>query len=309
MNGVTKNSAPVRVSVIITSYNASREVLHRAIDSVLKQSFSQIELIVVDDASELPFAGLSTSLKSGISWVKSTVNVGAGAARNLGLAQARGHYVAFLDHDDWWCPKKVETQVDTLESSGLKWCYCAAERYSENGKSYPIPAHHRGNIFNALLRQQCIPGSVSSVMMRRDLLESMGGFSTALNLVEDWDLWLGLSREHDIAMVDKCLVYLSSSPKSRSQNIEARLKRIRGIIEKYEVDLYENDLYDYANSRYFRVRARLYQRAGRFPQAVQAWMKLLKHSPGLLALRGIFSTLLFTLPRWLFRTRPGLGLH
>lgn len=124
------------VSVIMPVYNAEAW-LQRAINSVLVQSHAHLELIAVDDGScdrSLSMLDAYAAVDVRVRVVKQSVNGGVAAARNAGIATARGDYVAFLDADDWWHPAKLERQLTTMRESGALISYASYWRVAEDGR-------------------------------------------------------------------------------------------------------------------------------------------------------------------------------
>lgn len=193
------------VSVIIPTYNR-RSLIGEAVESVLGQSFRDFELIVVDDGStdgtakELAKYGarlrLSCQQRRGVS-----------AARNLGVREARGRLLAFLDSDDLWRPEKLAVQTAFMEQHP-QWQICQTEEIwlSNGARVNPRLIHKKpdGDIFLRSL-ELCLV-SPSAVMMTRALFEATGGFDDALPVCEDYDLWLRIAVDHHVALIAEPLV-------------------------------------------------------------------------------------------------------
>lgn len=193
------------VSVIIPTYNRC-PMVGEAVNSVLSQTRSDCELIVVDDGStdETPdrlrdYAARLTVLAQD--------RRGVAAARNLGAAHASGRYLAFLDSDDLWHPRKLQRQIDFMES-GTDVDICQTDEiWIRNGVRVNPRNKHRkpsGDIFRASL-DLCLV-SPSAVMLRRDLFERVGGFDESLPVCEDYDLWLRIARDTEIPLIPEALV-------------------------------------------------------------------------------------------------------
>ena len=158
------------VSVIIPTHNRPK-FTKEAIASVKAQTHRDYELIIIDDV-----------MGRGPAW-----------ARNLGAEKASGHYLAFLDSDDLWDKKKLEKQIEYLRKNRrFKACY-TNEKWIRNGKHLNQLKKHQkfhGNIFDKCL-PLCII-SASSILMTRELFNSLGGFDESLPVCEDYDLWLAI---------------------------------------------------------------------------------------------------------------------
>ncbi|MFQ5684371.1 MAG: glycosyltransferase family 2 protein [Candidatus Binatia bacterium] len=193
------------VSVIIPAYNR-RLMLCDAVDSVLKQSYKEFELIVVDDGStdgtvnELSRYGARVRILS-------QPRRGVAAARNLGVRYSYGRYIAFLDSDDLWRPRKLEIQVAFMKRNPVVQICQTEEIWVRNGIRVNPKKRHRkfsGDIFRASL-DLCLV-SPSAVMMTKKLFEELGGFDEALLVCEDYDLWLRVAVHNPVLLIDEPLV-------------------------------------------------------------------------------------------------------
>jgi glycosyltransferase involved in cell wall biosynthesis len=227
-------SPPPPVSVIIPTYNRAW-CLSRAIDSVLGQTFTDFELIVVDDGSTDDTVQLLAEYGNALALIRQT-NRGVSAARNAGIAAARGRWIALLDSDDHWLPTKLTDQVHWL-SAHPDYRICQTEEvWIRNGRRVNPKKRHRkygGDIF-----ERCLPlclVSPSAVMMARSLMEEVGGFDETLPACEDYDLWLRISCAHPIGLVEKPLIVktgghedqLSRAPELDKYRIQALAKLLR----------------------------------------------------------------------------------
>jgi glycosyltransferase involved in cell wall biosynthesis len=193
------------VSVIIPTFNR-RAMVREAIDSVLAQTAAGFELIVVDDGSSdgtvEELARFGESIR-----IERIANRGPAAARNLGVAIARAPLIAFLDSDDLWSPIKLERQLAFIsENPGCDISQCN-EIWIRDGRRVNPGMRHRkraGNFFVESLRTCLI--SPSAVLMRRDLLDSIGGFDEDMAAAEDYDLWLRILVDHNVGLLDEPLV-------------------------------------------------------------------------------------------------------
>jgi glycosyltransferase involved in cell wall biosynthesis len=176
------------VTVVIPTYNR-RDLVREAIASVTAQSYPDVEVIVVDDGSADGTAEVVQQC-AGVQYVYQA-NRGVSAARNVGVAHARGELIAFLDSDDLWQPDKLAHQVALFEQHPDVHICQTDEIWIRNGMR--VNPHHKhrktsGDIFARSL-ELCLV-SPSAVMMRRALLEQLGGFDETLPACEDYDLWL-----------------------------------------------------------------------------------------------------------------------
>lgn len=202
------------VSVIIPTYNRAA-VLPRAINSVLAQKGADFELIIIDDGStEKQDGGWSSadgdkpnalrSPSSALRFFHSEKNRGPAAARNLGIKEAKGEWIAFLDSDDEWKPGKLKAQLKFFEENP-DYLICQTEEiWMRNGvRVNPMKKHQK---FGGFIFERCLPLCVvspSAVMMHRKLLEEVGLFDESLPACEDYDLWLQIAAKHPIGLIEK----------------------------------------------------------------------------------------------------------
>ncbi len=196
------------VTVVIPAYNAEA-TLAETLASVLHQTFTDFELIVVDDGSTDRTRDIALSTGDARVRLLSLPNGGAARARNQAIAQAQGTFIAFNDADDLWLPQKLERQIQLLrERPEVGLCVTRATRIDEASRptgQMPILEDAR-DYTEALLLHSSIAGGVSAAVMRRDVLELVGGFEPGQRQAEDWDLWLRLSLRTAIAVVPESLV-------------------------------------------------------------------------------------------------------
>jgi glycosyltransferase involved in cell wall biosynthesis len=193
------------VSVIIPTYNRAW-CLGEAVDSVLAQDFNGFELIVVDDGSTDGTAELLAAYGNQII-ILQRENSGVSAARNAGIAAARGEWIAFLDSDDLWLPRKLSTQVEFFNSHPEALICQTEEIWLRNGRRVNPGKRHRkpsGMIFEPSL-ELCLV-SPSAVMLRRGLFQRMGFFDESLPACEDYDLWLRVSCQIPVYLLDAPLI-------------------------------------------------------------------------------------------------------
>jgi glycosyltransferase involved in cell wall biosynthesis len=185
------------VSVVITTYN-SPDLLNQAIDSVLAQTFVDYELIVVDDASgEVSVA--QCRMPEGGLLIRHKERRRAAAARNSGMAEARGKYIAIMDHDDVWLPDKLESQVRLLEenpSAGLTFChYSAVDVHLNPLAKQRSPRKIGANLLKQLVRRNFIR-SPSLTLIRRDAIDQCGMFDESVIGASDWEFYIRLAAKY-----------------------------------------------------------------------------------------------------------------
>jgi len=184
---------PIRISVVIPIYNR-QDLLSRAIDSVLQQTRPADEIIVVNDGST---DGTSKALRQYGNQIKilNQTNQGVSAARNAGIRNAIGNWIALLDSDDAWLPEKLQQAENFIHKNPETQIFQSEELWVRNGRRVNPKNKHKkigGDIFSASL-PLCIV-SPSAVLIHKPLLDEMGLFDESFPVCEDYDLWLRISQ-------------------------------------------------------------------------------------------------------------------
>jgi glycosyltransferase involved in cell wall biosynthesis len=196
------------VSVIIPSYNYAR-FLAETIDSVLAQTYPAIEVIVVDDESPDDTPRVMAQFGSKILGIRKQ-NAGVSAAINTGVERATGDYLAFLDADDVWLPKKLEMQMARFQSEpDLGLVHCATEEIDATGNVTGLQlAGQEGWVADEmlLLRRPVILGGGSSAVTRRSIFDAIGGFDPRITVSQDWDFCFRVARRHRVGFVPEILM-------------------------------------------------------------------------------------------------------
>ena len=170
------------ISVIIPTYKREPELLNRAIDSVLSQDYSNIEVVVVDDNAKWPEYRKKVitlmeeyTKDKRVSFIQNEENLGGGGSRNQGVNVSRGEYLAFCDDDDWFMPGKLTKQFSRLKESGASLCYCWGQGI--NNKGDVVWENRKGKEGNLLIEAmtECI-ANTSLIMILRSEFEAIGGF-------------------------------------------------------------------------------------------------------------------------------------
>ncbi|MEY2977560.1 MAG: glycosyltransferase family 2 protein [Prochlorotrichaceae cyanobacterium] len=191
------------ISIIVPTYNSERFIV-KTINSALEQTFSNFELIIVDDCSRDQTVSIVERIEdSRIRCFSHDVNIGIAANRNRGLAKATGQYVAFLDHDDLWLPDKLMMQLEALEQNPqASVAYSWVHRIDEDGhliRQHAHP-HYTGNIYKKLLITNFLV-TASNPLIRMDCLENIGGFDESIYGADDWDLFLRLAEKYEFVLL------------------------------------------------------------------------------------------------------------
>jgi glycosyltransferase involved in cell wall biosynthesis len=235
---------PDLVSVIVPAYNAER-FIRRTLESISRQSYKHLEIIAVDDGSQDGTASLvaeAARRDNRIRLVRQD-NAGAAAARNRGLAESRGRFIAPIDADDLWHRDKVALQVDTLRRApptvGVAYCWSLAIDEHDRIKSedpVPFACQFEGKVFAELAVQNFV-GNGSVPLIRRSLLCEIGGYDPDRRIQPsaDWKLYLALAECGDYALVRQALVgyrQMSGSMSSAVNSMETSWKAVADWIRE-----------------------------------------------------------------------------
>ncbi len=190
----------MKISVIIPVYNRAAAI-RRAIDSVLAQSYSAHEIIVVDDASTDDTPYVLQQYAEKIRLIALPENCGVSSARNAGIQAASGDWLAFLDSDDEWLPHKLKMAVEFHQQHPDYLIFQTEEIWIRNGRRVNPRQKHKkpqGWIFKPSLALCLV--SPSAVVIHRSLLDNVGMFDESLPVCEDYDLWLRISRKYPVGL-------------------------------------------------------------------------------------------------------------
>ena len=238
------------VSVIITTYKRAPQIVERAICSVAEQTYSNLEIIVVDDSPpDYPHRDDIRDItekyrdKREIRYLRHEQNKGACAARNTGIRDAKGMFICFLDDDDEYAASKVEKQVKLLSGHnqiGLIYCNCLVVDDDTGKQMYQRKKFHRGNVHNLVLRSNFI-GTTSFPLIRKECLIDTGGFDEDLPACQDYDMWIRLCERYPVDYIDEPLViYHNHSGEQITKNASKRIIALTRIIHKNERILQED---------------------------------------------------------------------
>ena len=222
------------VSVIIPAYNKSQLTV-KTVDSVLAQTYRNIEIIVVDDGSTDDTGLLLGAFTDKIKYVYKK-NGGACSARNLGLRQAGGAYISFLDCDDLYEPQKIQRCVEYLEKNGrFGFVHTAAYFIDEKDQvigTYDHPKSQR----TGLVASELIMGNFicnSTAVIRKRCLDKVGGFDETIFPPADWDLWLRLSERFEVGYLDQPLTKYRVTDNYTFRYLERSKADEQKVVEKF----------------------------------------------------------------------------
>lgn len=217
------------VSVIITTYNR-RAFLKTALLSVINQDYQDKEIIVVDDGSDDNSYEEIREFPIRYVWKK---NGGISSARNRGIELSKGDYISFLDVDDLWLKGKLSKQMELMKRYNFLISY-TDEIWIRNGKRLNQKLRHRkytGHIF-----ERCLPLCIispSSVLIKRDVFDSIGLFDESMPVCEDYDMWLRITARYPVLFVDIPLIIKQGGHADQlSKSVEAMDRfRIESIVK------------------------------------------------------------------------------
>lgn len=250
------------VSVIIPNYNYGR-FLSQAIESVLNQTYSRIELIVVDDGSTDNSVNIAKKYGSSLRLLQQQ-NAGVSAARNLGLQATNGEFICFLDSDDSWVLEKIELQLLEFSNPDIGVVYSSINICDENLEfRETMPAVYRGQCSNLYYKypiRSIILLGCSGAMIRRDVINQVGEFDSNLNSSADWDYFRRVANVTDVDFIETPLVnYRRHIASMSSGSLEAYYQdNEQAVIKMGMMNAKENSGLDmYGKSRYAWIKFQL----------------------------------------------------
>ena len=220
------------VSVIIPTYNSAR-YLTDAVDSVLVQSFKDYEVLVIDDGSTDDTEAIMRRYGPPVRYIDQE-NGGVSTARNRGIVESRGRYVAFLDADDTWLPNKLERQLGALkENPGYRACYSAFTLCDCDLSPLHVRRSNRqGSVVGDLLSYGNVVGTPSTVLCERSLFEAAGGFDPEMSQCADWDMWVRLASHTEFLYLDEPLATYRQHAANMSLNASLLERDSIHVLEK-----------------------------------------------------------------------------
>lgn len=205
------------ISVIIPAYNCQATIAE-TLHSVFRQTYSDIEIIVVNDGSNDRTLDILKDCQDARLHVVSQANAGVSASRNHGMKIAKGDFVAFLDSDDLWFPEKLSEQMTALQNSPESAVAYSWTDYIDQAGAFLRKGYYcnfSGNVYHRLLLGSFLE-SGSNPLIRSSALKTVGGFDESLRTCEDWDLWIRLALEYEFIVVPQVHVQYRVTPSSKS---------------------------------------------------------------------------------------------
>lgn len=226
------SNAPL-ISVIIPTFN-NETTIRETINSVLNQTWKNLELIVINDGSQDSTLDIINSIKDSRLKVFSYPNAGVAASRNRGISQAKGEFISFLDADDLWTIDKLEAQLKALQKNpqadvAYSWIdhIDCNNQFLRAGPRYTV----NGDVYAELLKSNFIANG-SNILVRTQALKEIGDFNKDFTPAEDWDMYLRLAkRYHFVAVPYPQILYRITSTSASSNVFKMEAVCLR-IIEK-----------------------------------------------------------------------------
>lgn len=253
------------VSIIIPTYKRSN-ILSRTIDSVLKQTYKNIEVIVVDDNNPNTEFRLATELLMSkyqdkrLKYIKHEVNKNGSAARNTGIRNSSGEYVMFLDDDDEFLPNKVESQLNYLLQLDESWgaCYTKYIRKRGNTLISKCTENREGNLLKEELMRNLWIGAGSNLMVRRKVIDEVGGFDESFKRNQDIEFLIRILKKYKLGHVDifGLIINIEDEPHIKKEiNVEMLTIQFIQTFKK-DIDLLpikdQKEVYEMLNLQIFR---------------------------------------------------------
>ena len=216
------------VTVIIPTYKRAT-LLRHALESVRRQTYRNIDILVVDDASHDDTSSVVKAIPdTRIRYIRHETNKGVSAARNTGIREARGEYIAFIDDDDEWRENKLEKQMQALKTYDVVACAAIAD-------GFPLRVHRRPDITHDDLRKGGFApsGLVGKTHVLRDVM-----FDENLRQGEDWDVFIRIVQRYSIGWVDGELLIYNKGDHVRATNVAKNmtgpeLEKRSAILQKH----------------------------------------------------------------------------
>jgi len=221
------------ISVITPTYNAEKTI-RETVQSVLDQTFTDFEYLIINDGSTDSTLEIISSFSDPRIKVCSFTNAGLGVSRNRGVEMASGEFITFIDSDDLWTPEKLEAQLRALqEHPKAALAYSWVDHIDASGRFFRQGRHdtNHGDVYAKLLTDDFIGGG-SNALIRSKAIKDVGKFDESLTNAQDWDMWLRLAHRYPFVAVPVPQILYRQYPSSMSTNIWGMEKSSMRVIEK-----------------------------------------------------------------------------
>lgn len=222
-----------KISVVVPTYNAEETILE-TVDSVLKQTLTDFELIIINDGSTDKTLETLNKVQDHRLKVETFENAGVIESRNRGIRLAQGEYISFLDSDDVWKPSKLSEQLQALENhpeAAVAYSWVDYIDVNSNFIHHGWHPEHQGDVYNEMF-QYCFIENGSNILVRREAIATIGEFDPAAAHAEDWDFYLRLAEKFQFACVPQVHILYRTVPNSRSSQINKLEKAGFFVLQK-----------------------------------------------------------------------------
>ncbi|HFU4497080.1 TPA: glycosyltransferase family 2 protein [Streptococcus suis] len=239
----------VKVSVIIPTYKRS-EAICRAVDSVLAQTLESVQIIVVDDNGVDTDTGRATAEvmkkyanEPKVLYLQHDVNKNGSAARNTGIRAAKGEYIAFLDDDDIYLPKRLEKMSKKLDSLDNSWgaCYTGYVKHQKDGSKQYSAENNEGDLYLQTLMRSFYIGSGANLFFRKTVVDDIGMFDESFRRNQDLEYLVRVLKKYKMAYVDDVLMEVFYDVSPSKITFEQSREREQTFREKFGKHLNELD--------------------------------------------------------------------
>lgn len=240
-----------KVSIIIPTYKRN-DMLERAINSVLNQTYKNIEVIVVDDNDEGSIYRKNNEIlmkkfksNSKVRYLKHIKNMNGAVARNTGIYNSEGEYITFLDDDDEFLPLKIEKQVEFLEENFKIYdaVYCGFNVYRGGKKISTIKNDESGDLSKELFLMEWGTGSGSNILFKKEAIDAINGFDEKLVRHQDWDVLLRFFRTFKLGAINEAYLNIYKDSRINIPNPDKFLE-----VKKYCYAKFKSDILKYSES-------------------------------------------------------------
>lgn len=267
-----------KVSIIIPAYNAMT-YLPETLESAFKQTFTDFEILIINDGSSDNIVEWVSRITDERVKLISQENQGVSAARNTGINNSQGEYIAFLDADDLWESTKLEKQVNCLEVNptvGLTYTWTNFINQFSQPTGVSIVSHAEGNVWEEIVVRDMI-STGSSTMIRAECFNKVGLFDSDLSVGEDRDMWTRIAAVYPFAVIKEPLTLYRRHSTNTTKSNQTIIPQLSKVIEKTFQNTPENKIYlknrsygwmnifaawsaieeekDYKQAKYYRLQA------------------------------------------------------
>ena len=265
------------ISVVVPVFNRAL-IVGRAVESVLAQALpdgDMLETIVVDDGSSDDIAAVLRNYGDSVRHIRHDRNQGAATARNTGVAAASGEYIAFLDSDDLWLPRKLAVQIEAMRTRG--WVASCTAYYLANSSGLAIksPRYETGTIGSDELIWGCFVSPGSTLICERGVFEQVGSLDSSLERLEDWDWLLRYAQSYPLGFCSEPLARIEPSTGGDA----AKVIRALGVMEIKHLSRLSGVQRRYFTAALCTERAAAYYRQGSIARFAISALRAIWQSP------------------------------